>query len=135
MRKSATWSMALVSTGGLIAAGILLVIGVVDSANPWSGIYFFFAAAAALAGGLSALTARALWRDRAWAWVILGVLGFLIALAAWQINQSFYGDGSLLSLTPITPYLAPLALVGLALLAMAAGRALAGPRNVDGTVG
>jgi hypothetical protein len=121
--------MALVSAGSLAAAGIFVVVGIFDAANPLSGIYFFFAAAAALAAGLAALTARGLWRDRRWAWAILGVLGLLIAMAAYQINQAYDADGSLLSFVPITPYLAPIAAAGLALLGLAAVRAFGGRRG------
>ena len=132
MRKVATASMTLMSAGSLAAAGIFVVVGVIDAANPWSGLYFFFAAAAAIAAGLSALTARGLWRDRAWAWAILGVLGSVIALVAYQINQSYDADGSLLSLVPITPYLAPIAAAGLALLGLAVARAFGGRRGATG---
>lgn len=123
MRRAATGFMAIVSAGSLTVAGILAVVGVLDSAGPLSGIYFFMAAGAAIIAGLSAVTARGLWRDRAWAWAILGLLGLLLAFAAWQINQGYYGDGALLSLTPITPYLAAIAAIGLALMALVIARA------------
>jgi len=131
MRTVATGSMALVSAGSLAAAGVFMVVGVIDAANPWSGLYFFFAAAAVLAAGLSALTARGLWRDRRWAWAILGVLGLLIAMAAYQINQAYDADGSLLSLVPITPYVAPVAAAGLVLLALAVARVFVRPRSAS----
>lgn len=131
MRKTATVFMALFAAGSLTVAGIYLVAGVIDIADPFSGLYFTFAAGAAILGGFAALTARGLWRDRVWAWSIFGLLGAVIALGAYQINQAFYGDGSLVSLTPITPYLAPVALAGLALVALAAARAFAGRRDED----
>ncbi|HEX6129085.1 MAG TPA: hypothetical protein VF071_08710 [Candidatus Limnocylindria bacterium] len=127
VRHAITGLMAIAAIALLGVALLFVLLGaVIDARNSFAGIYFAMSIPAFIGAVVVGLVGRGIWRDRRWAWIVLGIIGAAIGLIAWQINQSYYGDGSLLALTPITPYLAPIALAGVLLIGAAIRRGLRG---------